>query len=662
MTREADWFSDPATLLGELRKGSFVRPGAPQIAGYDEVEDLRRGGQGVVYTAVQRSTQRRVAIKVLFEDALSPHARRRRFEREIELVSALEHSGIVRVYDSGSTADGRLYFVMEFVDGMALDEYARTRLKEAEAAEGARQRRREALRSVLELFASVCDVVHYAHQRGVIHRDLKPSNILVDRAGMPRVLDFGVARPAIAAPNERATLSGHFLGTLQYASPEQLRADPALVDLRSDVYALGVILYEVLCGRLPHPVDGSIAALVRSVTEEEPGPPSRRVPAAGGEDAVLLADEELDAVALKALAKDPERRYQSAAALAEDLRRYLRGEPIEAKRDSARYVLFKTLRRHKLKVATAVTFFALLVAFGVAMSLLWRRASLEARKAQEIRVFLEDTLGSVQPSRPGEEVTVREVLDEAVHWIRIALSEEPEVAASIRITIGNSFRSLGLYERAGAQLVEALETHRRHLGSDHIETARSLNALGLLRRDQGRLDEAEDLFRQALAIRERGLGARHAAVASTLQNLADVLWRRRDLDRAEELFRRAEAIRAVDLGEDHPDTAMARFQLAAIAAERGDLATAASLHRAVLATRRARLHREHPDIARSLLALGEVLLRSGDPTGAQPLVFEACRLLEEERGSGDALTQRARELLEEVGAAAGKRGEAQPAR
>lgn len=332
--------------------------------GYELLGELHRGGQGVVYRALQKATKRPVAIKVVLRGALATTRQRTRFEREIEIAAQLRHPNIVTIHESGAAADGSLYFVMEYVDGAPLDEFLASR------------RERMTIDAVARLFCKVCDAVNYAHQRGIIHRDLKPGNILIDAAGEPRVLDFGLAKAVGDAPESRAaaTRTGDFLGTFSYAAPEQLRGDPEQVDIRSDVYALGVILYQMLTGRFPYPLDGSLSAVIRHITETEPTPPSRHVGA---------IPDDLDTIVAKALAKEPVRRYQSAGSLGRDVLRFLAGEPIDAKRDSHWYVLRKTARRYRGALTVAALFVLLLAGFGVTMTIVAQRSRERARQLAE---------------------------------------------------------------------------------------------------------------------------------------------------------------------------------------------------------------------------------------------------------------------------------------
>ncbi len=316
------------------------------IEGYEIIRELHRGGQGVVYQAMQKSTNRKVAIKVLLEGPFASQTARSRFVREIELVANLNHPNIVTVFDSGRTSDSHLFCVMDYVRGRRLNEHVRENTLPLE--------------EVLKLFVTVCEAVMYAHKCGVIHRDLKPSNILIGNDGHAKILDFGLAKMVGGPDNTMVSLTGQVLGTLPYMSPEQAKGETEEIDARTDVYALGIILYELLTGHYPYPVAGTVAEVSRHVIETDPIPPSRRwsadlgVPSSttgrrGGGDNPI--DAELQTLLLKSLTKDPRRRYQSVGELVSEIRRYQAGEPIHASGDSIWYVLSKRVRRHKRSVS-----------------------------------------------------------------------------------------------------------------------------------------------------------------------------------------------------------------------------------------------------------------------------------------------------------------------
>ncbi len=317
------------------------------ISGYDIRRVIGRGGQAVVYEAWQHSTQRRVALKVMLYGSSGGLVRGARFAHEIHVVAQLRHPAIVTVFDSGTTTDGRPYFAMEYVDGEPIHAWVIRTTREL-------GRTFASVRSTLELFIKVCDAVDYAHKHGIIHRDLKPSNILVDAAGDPHVVDFGISRSIVSARTH--TMTGEFIGTLAYAAPEQVRGSPDLINTRSDVYSLGVMLYELLTGIMPYDVDGPVGEVARHIELSQPRQPSK--------SGVRLGAD-LQTILLTALMKEPDRRYQSAQRLADDLRRFLAGDAIEARRASGWYLLRKTSRRYWPALVAAGLFVILLTTFAV---------------------------------------------------------------------------------------------------------------------------------------------------------------------------------------------------------------------------------------------------------------------------------------------------------
>jgi len=337
----------PETLSTGHRPGPATR--AISIEGYDIVREVHRGGQGVIYEAVEKSAKRKVAIKVLLGGQHADKSAQKRFEREIELVAQLRHPHIISLFHSGTTKEGLQFYVMDYLHGLRLHDYVREKGL--------------TLEDTLKLFSHVCEAVQYAHQRGVIHRDLKPSNVLVDAQGDPKVLDFGLAKLLAGPVESLVSITQNILGTLPYMSPEQARGNPDEVDTRTDVYALGVMLYELLTGSFPYPVIGQMAEVLKHIAETPPTPPTKQWKSDSGvaqrsskrlKVGQCPIDDEVQTIVLKALAKERERRYQSVGELARDIGHYLASEPLEAKRDSGWYVLRVALRRHRRRILTSV--------------------------------------------------------------------------------------------------------------------------------------------------------------------------------------------------------------------------------------------------------------------------------------------------------------------
>ncbi len=435
---------DEATLKQFLKSSRFPKD---IIEGYEVVRELHRGGQGVVYQAIQKGTKRKVAIKVLLEGVFAGKAAKRRFEREIELIAQLKHPNIVEVFHSGHTGDGRQYCVMDYVRGTPLDLFVREKKLPLDAA--------------LRLFSKVCDAISYAHHRGVIHRDLKPSNILVDSQGNPKVLDFGLAKQLADPEASLVSVTGQVVGTLPYMSPEQARGNPDEIDIRADVYSLGVILYEVLTGQYPYPVVGQIADVLRHIAETPPTPPSRIWKKDSGISARLTRrfradtcpiNDEVQTIVLRSLAKERERRYQSAGDLAADIDRYLRNEPIEAKKDSGWYLFKKGLRRRKTQISIAS-----LTLFAGAVGTIAFSYQREAQKAQrdfktkdeEFKSQLEAIQGEMDlitlalrtPAAPSTKVQLdfaREIKELDGRWASGVYSNDPIEGIQKYVDLGNS--------------------------------------------------------------------------------------------------------------------------------------------------------------------------------------------------------------------------------
>ncbi|MDZ4828682.1 MAG: protein kinase, partial [Phycisphaerae bacterium] len=404
--RVAQLESDNA-LIAEFRS-AVVSPEPhllPTVGGslgdYRLVAEIGRGGQGVVYRAIDERTCRTVALKMLREGALASFHHRRRFDREIEIVAGLRHPGIVTLYEAFDIAGGGRGIAMEFIDGKPLDRWC----------EGKRGEKGERLSTeVLGVLIAVCDAVHHAHLRGVIHRDLKPSNILVDADGRPRVLDFGIAK--LDDGTGDSTLTTGFVGSAGYAAPEQILGSPADVDLRADLFALGAIAYQVLCGALPFPGRGRVTELASAVRDEAlPELPSHLC-----ETGSRAVARDLDAVLRKALAYEPERRYRSAVELRDDLAALRDGDPVHARPEDLSYLVRRTLRRHRWAAASIVASALTLVLSTTTFAALWRGAEDRSRYQLSFDVMVQ-MLGTMNPEldpegrgtlAPAEALQVRE--------------------------------------------------------------------------------------------------------------------------------------------------------------------------------------------------------------------------------------------------------------
>jgi len=645
---------DPERTIAGDGPGASVPadPSLPaRIGRYRPLRVLGRGGMGVVYEAEQDTPRRRVALKVIRPELATPDLRRR-FAHESLFLGRLQHPGIAQVYEAGTaeTDQGAVPFIaMELVDGVPLNDWI------------AREHPDRATR--LELMVSLCDAVHHAHQRGLIHRDLKPANVLVDGRGQPRVLDFGVARPADAdLEASLVTSHGELIGTIAYMSPEQLAGDPNDLDTRSDVYALGVILYEALAGASPLTLSGRpLEDALRAIREDDPVPLAHHDPSLAGD---------LSVIAAKAMAKHRDDRYASANGLAMDLQRHLDDQPISAQPPSTLYLLRKFTRRHRPLVLAAAG-----VATAIVLGLVgstWQavratRAEQLAQsrldQAQAVTVFLQDMLAAVRPDEAqGRDVTVAEVLDRASSEIdRGELDDQPVVEMALRATLGNTYTSLGRLDVAEQHLARGLaladslvdprdpervrlvldlarvrhsrgqpEAAERLLASvlpalaDHDPTI--IPALGLLadlRYYEGRWGAADSVHARAQVLAERQADTDSLELASVLMNRAFVQDQRKRWIEAEQLIARAEAIYRRSLGDRHP-------RMASVLLKRGDLQSslgrhdeALAMHTDGLALARAIYPEEHPTQADLLWRIGTDNVRLERFDAAQAAFREA---------------------------------------
>jgi len=632
---------DAAGLLDEL----LPQPGE-RLGPYRILASLAEGGMGTVFVAARDDEQyeKRVAIKCLAAPLAGPRTAER-FRHERQILADLDHPGIAHLLDGGITPKNLPYLVMELVEGTPIDSYCRA------AALDLRQR--------LVLFRRVCEAVAYAHSKLVLHRDLKPQNILVRNDGAPKLLDFGIAKvltpEGLDAPPGLTRL-GERLLTPEYASPEQLRGEPLAT--ASDVYSLGVVLYELLVGERPYELrQRNLAEIERVVRETEPEPPSARMARRRGASARAQQRElagDLDNIILKALEKDPARRYATVGQLSDDLDRYLAGYPVLARPATLRYRVAKYVRRHRLALGVAAGVGVALLAFGIAMAAAARQAARERDRAAAVSTFLTELFQIADPSEArGNSVTAREVLDRAATRLGADESVAPATRAALLETMGSVYRGLGLPRAAGPLFDRALglrqelegpaspaiahlldqvasvhqengdyaaaeEVFRRALalrrsifGERHLETAKSENNLGLLLYQRGQPKAAEELHLLSLATRRALAGTESDAVGISLNNLALARFARDDVAGAADLNRQALALSRRLHGDDHPGTANDMANLAYVLSELGEFAEAEALHREALAVRRKVLGPDHPELARSLKHLGTLLQKLG---------------------------------------------------
>jgi len=584
------------------------------IGGYTIVRSLGEGGMGVVYEAVQANPRRTVALKVL-RSALPSSAMLTRFRHEAQILAKLRHPGIAHVYEAavaqvqlpGGMQSSQPFFAMELVAGQPLRTYAEDKHLDVQ------QR--------IELMIQVCEAVQHAHENGVIHRDLKSDNILVDASGRPRILDFGVAR-LVGADDETLTLrtrAGEIVGTLAYMSPEQVGGDASAVDTRSDVYSLGVILYDLLSGKLPHDVRGlSLPEAARRIRDEEP-------------KSIAVHDSrlrgEIEWIVAKCIEKDRSRRYQSAGELARDLKHHLAGEPIDAKRDSSVYVIGKMLRRRK-GLLTALSAIALSIMLGLAGTIGQAvRASRErdeateqALRAQETAALLQRMISFATPEiAQGATPTVREMLDAASHHLIDDRTTHPVVAADTHAVLSEAYKSLGEFKLAESHARSEFDLRSTHQGAHDPYTLKAAGTLASALSQLDRDEEAVKMCRAALDAARVSLPHDHPTCIKLAINYAFVLENAPAHDQAEVVrWSREGYVRSAEkYGMEHSNTLAAATDLGVTLMNADQLDEAEQLFRSVLDTRRQSLPPDHPDMFVSLNNLASLLDRRDNLAGAR---------------------------------------------
>jgi serine/threonine protein kinase/uncharacterized protein HemY len=627
------------------------------VPGYRMIQKLGEGGMGEVWEAEQMDPiRRRVALKVV-KWGMDTREVIARFESERQALALMNHPAIARVYDAGATEQGSPFFAMELISAMPINTYC--------------DHHKLGTRARLELLVEVCDGVQHAHQKGIIHRDLKPSNVLVtvqDNKTLPKIIDFGVAK-ATAQPLTEAsvyTTFGQLIGTPEYMSPEQAEMTGLDIDTRSDIYSLGVMLYELLAGALPfNPNElrrSSLAEIQRKIRDEDPPRPSAqfsrldhesslRVAANRNSDPATLVRRlkgDLDWIVMKALEKDRTRRYETANALALDLERYLHDEPVRARPPSTSYRMRKFIRRHSVGVtAASLVLVALILGIGgTTVGLIrTRRAELAARReaatAAQVSGFLVDLFQVSDPSEArGNSVTAREILGKGAARIRTDLQGQPDVQARLMHTIGKVYSELGLYPEARGLLEEAANTRER-IGGESAELAETLAALGDLSTTQGQYEQAIPLLQRSLSLRERILGPESIAVAQSLNSLASVYRQQGKYTEAIPLLQRSLRIRERIFGTNHAEIASTASTLASVYAEQGKYAEAEPIFQRALTIREKTLGPDHPDVAGQLNNLANINFEQGKLAEAEGLYTRALAIYEKAYGPDHANVARA---------------------
>ena len=519
-----DFLEAPITI-SEVDKDIFSDPYiGKQIGSYIIDGEAGVGGMGIVYTGKRndKEFEQKVAIKILKHGITSEYLLKR-FQIERQTLANLQHQNIARLLDGGRTSDGLPYLVMEFIDGIPITEYSTQNKLNIEER--------------LKLFREVCTAVQYAHQNLVIHRDLKPGNILVAKNGIPKLLDFGIAKlidEDLVDNNESLTRTGVWHLTPEYASPEQIKGEK--ITTASDVYSLGVLLYQILTGVQPYKIStNSHAAISKIITEENVKKPSERVLQiieSQKQKGFLNSEKfsnslkgDLDNIILKAMHKDPARRYASVEQFSEDIRRHLSGLPVIAQKDSNTYRLSKFIQRHKVGFAASVGFIVFLIASLIAI--IWQaniaaverdNAKLEAQKVESVNNFLQEMLSSVDPTEVGRDVKVYDVLKKASDDVGSNFNGHPEIEASIRKTIGKTLVSLGEYDEAKPHLFKSLSLNETVYGKESFRTAESLHEIALYYDWAGDFNLSDSFYVKSISIFRKDKDTPPRAIASALND------------------------------------------------------------------------------------------------------------------------------------------------
>jgi serine/threonine protein kinase/tetratricopeptide (TPR) repeat protein len=632
------------TVQGRLGTGSAQGPG-DRIGRYQLLQQIGEGGCGVVYLAEQEEPiRRRVALKIV-KPGMDSKSVIARFEAERQALALMDHPNIAKVLDAGATEYGRPYFVMELVPGVKISEYC--------------DQNSLTTRERLNLFVQVCQAVQHAHQKGIIHRDIKPSNILVTRTTegtpLPKVIDFGIAKATTGLRLTDKTLFTAFemlIGTPAYMSPEQAALTSVDVDTRTDIYSLGVLLYELLTGTTPFDTRELLKAgldeVRRVIRSQEPLRPSTRLCTMVSADLTTVARcrqvdppkliralrGDLDWIVMKALEKDRTRRYQTAIGLAEDVQHSLANEAVSARPPSTLYKLKKVVLRNKLLFSSVSVIIVLLIAGLVGATWLFARekrarseaeagkqaAQTEAARSQQVTRFLQDMLRGVAPSVAlGRDTTLlREILDKTARRLETELTNQPLVQADLHHQLGNIYWELGQYEQSESMLRQALAIRTQTFGEDEAASD-VMNDLGNVLGLEFKHSEAEGMVRRSLAVRQQLLGGEHIKVAESFALLGAVFWRQNRLPDAEAMLRKSLTIHRKLLGEEDPRLGDSLVGMGSVLFQQGKHREAEELFRQAANNFQKELGEDHPSVLGALQNLAVTLDAQGRYNEAETL-------------------------------------------
>src|SRR5215469_4994106 len=604
--------ADPDATAGTI---SHSQSAGVVIGPYHLLQRIGVGGMGEVWLAEQKQpVRRRVALK-LIKAGMDTREVVGRFESERQALALMDHPSIAKVFDAGSTPEGRPYFAMEYVNGVPITAYC--------------DKHKLTTEQRLELFVRVCEGVQHAHQRAILHRDLKPSNILVsqvDGKAAPRIIDFGVAKATAQrlTPDTLYTQLGSVVGTPAYMSPEQADSGGVDVDTRTDVYSLGVVLYELLVGALPLDFTNTPPDKFHTRLRDEDVPrPSTKLRTSAdkssnraqerGTDLTALLRQlrgDLDAITLKCLEKDRAQRYATPAELAADLGRYLRHEPVVARPSSLVYRARKYVRRHRISVAVAAGAALLLLAGAIAQTLELRRIQRERDRADRVTQFMTDMFKVSNPSEAhGNDIRAREILDKASGEIETGLAKDPELQARMVHLMGTVYQGLGLYSKAETLFSRAAEIRRGILGPLNRDTLESMNKLASMLEDESRYPEAEKLTRETMELRNRAFGPKDRDTLNSATQLALILDDEGRFPEAEKLNRETLDVATRAYGPEDQEAHHARQNLAIDFAYEGKYADAEKIFREIYESDRKRLGDDSPKVMNEHDNLGSILLQ-----------------------------------------------------